>query len=78
MLDPKMIRDAPDKIRKMITDRAVKFDFDKMLELDKKRRGLIQETDDLKARCVLCNTSFRLPNPLSFERCAVLDTISYL
>ena len=50
MLDPKMIRDAPDKIRKMITDRAVKFDFDKMLELDKKRRGLIQETDELRKK----------------------------
>ena len=50
MLDPKIIRDEPDKIRKMITDRAVKFDFDNMLELDKKRRGLIQETDELRKK----------------------------
>ncbi len=50
MLDPKIIRDEPDKIRKMITDRAVKFDFDNMLELDKKRRVLIQETDDLRKK----------------------------
>ena len=50
MLDPKIIRDEPDKIRKMITDRAVKFDFDNMLELDKKRRDLIQETDELRKK----------------------------
>ena len=50
MLDPKIIRDEPDKIRKMIADRAVKFDFDNMLELDKKRRGLIQETDELRKK----------------------------
>ena len=50
MLDPKMIRDEPDKIRKMIDDRAVKFDFDILVELDKKRRDLIQETDDLRKK----------------------------
>ena len=45
MLDPKIIRDEPEKIRKMLVDRAVEFDFDGMLELDKKRRELIKETD---------------------------------
>ena len=48
MLDPKIIRDEPDRIRKMISDRAVKFDFDNMIELDKKRRDLIKETDELR------------------------------
>ena len=32
MLDPKIIRDEPEKVRKMLKDRAVEFDFDKMLE----------------------------------------------
>ncbi len=50
MLDPKIIRDEPDKVRKMISDRAVKFDFDNMLELDKKRRDLIKETDELRKK----------------------------
>ena len=31
MLDPKIIRDEPEKIKKMLKDRAVDFDFDKML-----------------------------------------------
>ena len=48
MIDPKIIRDEPDRIRKMISDRAVKFDFDNMIELDKKRRDLIKETDELR------------------------------
>ena len=46
MLDPKLIRDQPEKVRKMIRDRAVKFDFDNMIELDKKRRDLIKETEN--------------------------------
>ena len=40
MLDPKIIRDEPEKIRKMIIDRAVEFDFDGMLELDKKKKRI--------------------------------------
>ena len=50
MLDPKIIRDEPEKIKKMLKDRAVDFDFDKMLELDKKRRDLIKSTDDLRKK----------------------------
>ena len=45
MLDPKIIRDKPETIRKMLIDRAVEFDFDGMLELDKKRRSLMKEID---------------------------------
>ena len=50
MLDPKIFRDEPEKIRKMLKDRAVEFDFDKMLELGKKRRSLMQETDELRQK----------------------------
>ena len=50
MLDPKLIRDQPEKVRKMIRDRAVKFDFDNMIELDKKRRDLIKKTDELRKK----------------------------
>ncbi len=50
MLEPKIIRDEPDKIRKMLKDRSVEFDFDSMLELDRKRRDLIKETDELRKK----------------------------
>ena len=50
MLDPKIIRDEPERIRKMLIDRAIEFDFDGMLELDKKRRELIKETDELRKK----------------------------
>ena len=50
MLDPKILRDQPEKIKKMLKDRAIKFDFDKMLELDKRRRDLIKETDELRKK----------------------------
>ena len=48
MLDPRIIRDEPDKIKKMLKDRAIQFDFDKMLELDRTRRDMITETDALR------------------------------
>ncbi len=48
MLDPKIIREEPEKIRKMLKNRAVDFDFDSLIELDKKRRGLIIKTDELR------------------------------
>ena len=50
MLDPKIVRDEPEKIKQMLKDRAVELDFDKMLELDKKRRDLIKETDELRKK----------------------------
>lgn len=48
MIDPKIIRENPDKIRKMLKNRAVDFDFDSLIEFDKKRRELIIKTDDLR------------------------------
>jgi seryl-tRNA synthetase len=48
MLDPKIIRDEPEKIRKMLKNRVVDFDFDSLIELDKKRRDLIIKTDELR------------------------------
>ena len=50
MLDPKIIRDEPERIKKMLKDRMIEFDFDKMLELDKKRRDLIKGTDELRKK----------------------------
>ena len=50
MLDPKILRENPGKIRQMLQDRAVKFDLDQLIELDKKRRELIVETDKLRKK----------------------------
>ena len=41
MLDPKIIRDEPDRIKQMLKDRAVEFDFEKMLELNKTRKEIV-------------------------------------
>ena len=38
MLDPKIIRDEPEKIKEMLKDRAVEFDLEKMLELNKQEK----------------------------------------
>ena len=45
-----MIRENPENIRKMLKDRAVQFDLDLLLELDKKRREMILSTDNLRKK----------------------------
>ena len=46
MLDPKIIRDDPDRIKQMLKDRDVKFDFEKMLELNKVRKEMMMQSDE--------------------------------
>src|SRR5579863_4428910 len=48
MLDPKLIRDSPDKIRNMLKARNVDFSLDDLIRLDKERRELIIKTDELR------------------------------
>ena len=50
MLDPKLLRDSPDKIRNMLQARAVKFPFDELVSLDKRRRELIVKTDEFRKK----------------------------
>ena len=50
MLDPKIIRDEPDRIMQMLKDRAVEFDFEKMLELNKTRKEMMMQSDELKQK----------------------------
>ena len=50
MLDPKIIRDEPDRIKQMLKDRAVEFDFEKMIELNKTRKAMMQQTYELKQK----------------------------
>ena len=50
MLDMKMVRENPEKIRKMLKDRTVEFDLDSLLDLDEKRRKLIISTDNLRKK----------------------------
>jgi seryl-tRNA synthetase len=50
MLDPKLLRDSPDKIRHMLQARAVEFPLDDLILLDKDRRELIVKTDELRKK----------------------------
>ena len=50
MLDPKIIRDEPDRIKRMLKERAIEFDFEKMLELNKTRKDMMQQSDELKQK----------------------------
>ncbi len=48
MLDPKILRENPDKIRQMLKDRSIDFALDDFIRLDKERRDLIIKTDELR------------------------------
>jgi seryl-tRNA synthetase len=50
MLDPKLLRDNPDKIRNMLEARAIKFPLDDLISLDKDRRELIVRTDEFRKK----------------------------
>lgn len=49
MLDLKFIRQNPDLIKQAIKNKNEKADIDKLLSIDKKRRAMLQEVDELKA-----------------------------
>lgn len=48
MLDPKIIKEDSQSIRKMLRARSLEFDLDGLIESDKKRRDLIIKTDELR------------------------------
>ena len=50
MLDPKIIRDEPERIKQMLKDRAIDFDLEKMLELNMTRKEMMQQSDELKQK----------------------------
>lgn len=50
MLDPKILREEPEKIRVMLKNRNVEFDLDSLIELDKKKREIGIEADKLRKK----------------------------
>ena len=50
MLDIKFIRENADLMKEVVKNKAVNLDIDKFLDLDKKRRDLIQESEEVKSR----------------------------
>jgi len=49
MLDIKLIRENPSKIKEGCRKKGIDVDVDKVLELDKKRREFLREVEDLRA-----------------------------
>ncbi len=50
MIDPKFLKDNPHLIKDMLKRRKVEYPFSELLDLDKKRRDLIIETQNLRHR----------------------------
>ncbi len=49
MLDLKFIRENPEKVKEAVKNKNEKADIDEILRLDKERRSLLQQTEELKA-----------------------------
>jgi seryl-tRNA synthetase len=49
MLDPKLVRADPERVRKAIADKGEKADLNLVLDLDEKRRGILVEVEQKKA-----------------------------
>jgi seryl-tRNA synthetase len=50
VLDPKLIKEKSQVIRDMLKARAVDFDLDTLIESERKRRGFIVKTDELRKK----------------------------
>jgi len=50
MIDIKLLRENPEKIKKACENKQANIDIDKVLEMDKKRRTLVQEIENMRAR----------------------------
>ena len=50
MLDPRAIREQPDRIRSMLRDRGVEFDLDGLAKCERLRRVYIRDTDELRKK----------------------------
>src|SRR5690554_2425500 len=50
MLDIQKIRNNPEEVKEALKKRLVDVDFTELLEWDKKRRNLISESEELKAK----------------------------
>jgi seryl-tRNA synthetase len=50
MLDPKIIRENPESVQEALINRNSKIDINNLLGMDKDRRKLIQEVDELKGK----------------------------
>ena len=48
MIDIKLLREKPDYIKEAIRRKGYKIDIDEILEIDKRRRALIQETEEFR------------------------------
>jgi len=50
MIDPKIVKDNPNLLQNMLRNRKVDFPFSELLDLDRKRRELIIETQNFRHR----------------------------
>ncbi len=50
MLDPKLLRENPEVIKKMLEARALNFPLDDLITMDQNRRNLITSTDELRKK----------------------------
>lgn len=59
MLDIKFIRENPDKVKEACRKKQIKFDVDNLLDLDQKRRNLLQKVESVREEKNKANEEIR-------------------
>ncbi|MDD5739004.1 MAG: serine--tRNA ligase [Candidatus Pacebacteria bacterium] len=72
MLDIKFIRENPEKVKLGAKNKGVEVDIDKLLELDKKRREIIAESEQLKAEQNRISSTKGVPSSEVIEQAKAL------
>ncbi len=49
MLDIKLVRQHPERLRRALSKRGLSVDVDELIEQDERRRSLIRRVDELRA-----------------------------
>lgn len=78
MLDPKLIREKPEIIRKMLRDRNVSFDLDLLVSLDAERRDLMIKTDELRRKKNLVGAEIASKKKSGIDASPVISQMSQL
>jgi len=74
MLDIKFIRQNPKKVKEGCRKKQVKVDVDKLLELDKKRREMLQKIEGLRHELNIISTSTKKPTDTEIKEAQKIKT----
>lgn len=78
MLNPKILRDEPERIRAMLQIRSVDFDLDGLIDADRKRREYMERTDELRQKRNLAGLKISQKKKSGQDTADILDEMKQI